>query len=313
MSLEILQPGLLTSIQDLGRYGHQDQGINVAGVMDRTAASLANGLGGNRANEALIEMTLQGPVIFFQTSQIIALCGADLGATIDGTNVVSCKPLLVKAGSTLRFSGSSLGRYGYLAIKGGLAIPQILGSYSTHLKAGFGGFKGRPLQKGDVIATRESHDHSPGNWAIDTSPVTPGPSSVIRALKGPEWSSLPHSDLLWKTEFSLTQQSDRMGYRLTGLKDLTHQQEIISSAVSFGTVQLPPDGNPIVLMADHQTTGGYPRIAQVITVDLPALAQALPGQKIRFQEVSLKEAQELLYARHAKLEMMQQALRLKWS
>lgn len=332
MGLEIIKPGLLTTIQDTGRYTHQKEGIIVSGAMDTYALRVANMLAGNSGYEAALEITLTGPSIRFTEDQLIALTGADLSPSLNGETVRMWRPFLVKAGSTLTFGAPISGCRAYLAVSGGLATPKVLGSYATYLKAGIGGYQGRALQAGDFIPCHsptptgialfsqstgitEGQRHLAASWTPDPQ-LYPDyqPNPTIRAIKGPEYELFSDTsrEQIWKERFQVSAQSDRMGYRLQGVSlYLGEPQELISSAVTFGTVQVPPDGKPIVLMADHQTTGGYPRILQVISVDLPILAQVVPGQTMAFQEVSLEEAQQLYIQQEQNLAQLAHAIQLK--
>ena len=332
MSLSILKPGLLTTVQDLGRFGYQQDGIIVSGAMDAMALRVANLLVGNKENAAGLETTLLGPRIRFETDQLLALTGAHLSATLNGQPVGRNRPVWAKAGTELAFGPAVAGSRAYLAVAGGVAVPPVLGSRSTYLRAGFGGYEGRALRTGDQLPTgqissagrqlmqRLSRSPHPTGWA--QAPWTPGPDHcpqparhpVIRAVRGPEYedfSPVSRQDF-WHEPFAVTAEADRMGYRLQGpqLQQLT-ETELLSSAVAFGTVQVPAGGQPIVLMADHQTTGGYPRLAQVISADFPALAQVRPGQDIRFQEVSLAEAQALYLAQEARLRALRRTVALR--
>lgn len=334
MSLNILSPGFLTTIQDLGRIGYQKEGIIVSGAMDALALRVANLLVGNRENEAGLEVTLLGPKIRFDEDQLIALTGANLAPSINGQAVKMDRPIFVSGGSMLQFAPQGSGCRTYMAVAGGLTVPMVLGSRSTYLQAGIGGRHGRALKAGDVVACPgpsgavrqfwcKKLAAAPGKaWvqaAWTPSPeVYPGPQAnpSIRAVRGPEYSlfSTTCQHNFWAENYTVTLASNRMGYRLRGdgpALALTQPEEMLSSAVPFGTVQVPADGNPIVLLADHQTTGGYPRIAQVVTADFSRLAQVPPGGKIRFQEVSLSEAQRLYCQQELNVRQLQQALKLK--
>lgn len=332
MSLEILKPGLLTTIQDTGRYGYQKDGIIVSGAMDTFALRAANLLAGNAQNQAALEITLTGPSIRFSEDHLIALTGADLSPTINGEAVKMWRPVFVKQGSILEFGEPKTGCRAYLAVSGGFAIPAVMGSYATYLRGGFGGFEGRALRTGDRIPCQAPSKASLSllrevATATDTQTYTytswtPDPqlypdyqtSPAIRAVKGHEYElfSETSQEQIWSERFLVSSQSDRMGYRLQGVSvSLAEHMEMISSAVTFGTVQVTPEGQPIVLMADHQTTGGYPRIAQVISADLPILAQVVPGQTIHFQEVTLEVAQQLYIRQEQHMEQLEQALHLK--
>ena len=332
MSLEILKPGLLTTVQDTGRYGYQKDGIIGSGAMDTFALRAANLLAGNEPGQAALEITLAGPVIRFNGNHLLALTGADLSPTINGKPAKMWRPLYVQAGSILEFGQPKTGCRTYLAVSGGFNIAPVMGSYSTYLRAALGGFKGRALQAGDLIpckATTSQGIALLGETATATDTQgytytswTPDPqlypdyriSPTVRAIKGHEFELFTSlsQEQIWTERFQVSTQSDRMGYRLQGVSlYLKEPAALISSAVTFGTVQVPPEGRPIVLMADRQTTGGYPRIAQVITADLPILAQVVPGQTIGFEEVTLEEAQQLYLRQEQHLEQLERAIHLK--
>ncbi|MET4075830.1 biotin-dependent carboxyltransferase family protein [Hymenobacter sp. UYCo722] len=327
MSLRILRPGLLTTVQDLGRFGYQQNGIIVSGAMDALALRVGNLLVGNEENAAGLEITLLGPKIRFETDQLVALTGAHLSPTLNGQPVGRHRPVWVAAGAELAFGPAVAGCRAYLAVAGGVAVPPVLGSRSTYLRAGFGGHEGRALRAGDVLPVGQPSGvgvklvqqlaRSGAAWAAAS--FTPGPAlcplprhrPVLRAVRGPEYAqfSVESQRAFWDEPFTITPAADRMGYRLQGPKlERLDETELLSSAVTFGTVQVPAGGQPIVLLADHQTTGGYPRLAQVISVDWPALAQAAPGQPLRFQEVSVAEAQGLYGVQEVAVAALRRAL-----
>jgi antagonist of KipI len=332
MSLRIIRPGLLTTVQDLGRPGYQHLGVVLSGAMDTVALRVANLLVGNAENAAGLEITLLGSAIHFKADHLIALTGADLSPTLDGQPVPMHRPVAVQAGTLLAFGAARAGCRAYLAVAGGLGVPLVLGSRATYLRAALGGWHGRALRAGDELPVGEV---SPANQqlrqlvapAILAAPWaaarwTPGPAlcpkprsqPLIRAVRGPEYGQFAEASqrAFWHEPFVITPAADRMGYRLQG-PELKRKipTELLSSAVTFGTVQVPPGGQPIVLLADAQTTGGYPRLAQVITADFAALAQARPGQQLRFQEVSLTEAQALYLAQERRLQGLRQAIEWK--
>lgn len=333
MSLSILKPGLLTTVQDLGRHGYQKEGIVVSGAMDATALRVANLLVGNAEEAAGLEITLLGPRIRFESDHLLALTGAHLSPTLNGQPVGMNRPVWARAGTELAFGAPVAGSRAYLAVSGGMALAPVLGSRATYLRAGFGGLQGRALLAGDSIPCNGptpvgrqliealAATAPVGAWA--QAPWTPGPeltpkpcrNPIIRAMRGPEFysfSSEAQRDF-WQLPFTLTTEADRMGYRLQGpALERPGGAELLSSAVTFGTVQVPAGGQPIVLMADHQTTGGYPRIAQVITADFSALAQVAPGQSIRFQEVSVAEAQALYLAQERQLLALKRAIEFRF-
>jgi len=304
MSLQIIKAGIQDTIQDEGRYGHQHLGINPSGAMDRYAMQVANALVGNDPGEAVIEMHFPASTFLFGYPALIAISGADLAATINGDPVPHLHPILVNKNDVLQFHKLLQGARAYLAIAGGMQVKQWLNSRSTHLKARTGGFHGRALQKGDEILFRESFPFTPGRSDYQVLPWRADPdwtddTNEILVLPGNEWDrfTVESKENFLMTSFVITQQSDRMGYRLNNipLPVLTHE-EVVSSAVSFGTVQLLPDGKLIILMADHQTTGGYPRVAHVISAHHSRLAQVRPGDKIRFRFTDQGTAENLYRA-----------------
>ncbi|MFD2718913.1 biotin-dependent carboxyltransferase family protein [Hymenobacter monticola] len=332
MSLNILRPGLLTTVQDLGRHGYQADGVVVSGAMDAVALRVGNLLVGNAEDAAGLEITVLGPRIRFEADHLIALTGAHLSPTLNGRSVGMNRPVWVAAGTELAFGAAAAGCRAYLAVAGGVAVPLVLGSRSTYLRAGLGGLHGRALRAGDVLPTAPPTPlgqklmamlaalASPKTWA--QASYTPGPrlcgtplpATTVRAIAGPEHEQFsPASQrAFWQQPFRVSPEADRMGYRLQG-PELNRQTnaELLSGAVTFGTVQVPASGQPIALMADHQTTGGYPRLAQVITADFPVLAQLRPGQQLWFQRVTLAEAQALYLAQERQLRALRRGIALR--
>jgi urea carboxylase len=301
MSIEVLKPGALTTLQDLGRRGYQRFGVPVNGVMDERSHRLANALLGNAQSEATLEITLMGPALRFATDALIAVTGADLDAKLNGEPLPRNEACVVSAGSELAFGKRRSGVRAYLAVRGGFKVDPVMGSASLFARGGYGGFAGRALAKGDVI---ELNDRSEAKVStVDKVLVALGEDVLadaeapIRVIAGREWALFdPASQHAFVQQpFRLTPQSDRMGFRLEGPKlELTHAAQMESEALGFGAIQVPADGNPIVLMADRQTTGGYPKIAQVCAVDLPRLAQTMPGESLRFSLIGIDDAQRLL-------------------
>ncbi|WJY26883.1 MULTISPECIES: biotin-dependent carboxyltransferase family protein [Sporosarcina] len=325
--LELLRAGLMDTVQDAGRTGWQQYGITPGGTMDRLSMRTANLLVGNSGSEAVLEMTLTGPVIYFRQATLIALCGGEFHPEIDGAPVPLWRPVYAREGSILTTGSAAQGSRLVMALPGGIDVPEVLGSRSTFLRAGIGGMEGRALRKGDVLmpgritVPRPQQKNSfaqpfrTASWSVSgwLRPVL-GPEITIRWLRGRHYQLFGSSSLnnFRRTAYTAGSQSDRMGYRLQGAAlQLKKSQELTSESVTFGTVQVPPDGQPIILMADRQTTGGYPEIAQIITADLPSLAQARPGTRIRFEEVSLAEAHRLLQKQEQALAEFQTAVRLK--
>jgi antagonist of KipI len=299
-TLEIVSPGLLTSVQDLGRRGYQRFGIPVSGAMDAPALRVANILVGNRENAAGLEATVIGPTIRFLSDTIIALTGGDLGGLLDGSPIPAWRSVTAPAGSTLSFSGPKDGIRGYIAVAGGIDVPMLMGSRSTYMKGGFGGYKGRAILEGDIVKTLEPTvdlDSSGITLPAELMPFEYGNNHNLRVVLGPQDDAFsPESKTAFlSSEYGISVQSDRMGYRLEGpaVKHL-EGADIISDATALGSVQIPGDGNPIVLMADRGTTGGYTKIATVVGPDLSLLAQSMPGDKLRFTSVTTAEAREIL-------------------
>jgi len=300
-SIIIQSPGLLTTVQDCGRYGYQRFGMPVSGAMDTFSLQLANILVGNDINEACLEATLFGPEITFTSSGAIAICGADMTPILNGKSISLYKTIEVNAGSKLSFSGLKSGSRTYIAFAGGIDIPTVMGSRSTYMRAKVGGVEGRALKAGDEITLGTiSKKIQKREIPIDFIPKYQS-NQTVQIIPGPEVKSFELEGIrsFLTTEYVVSDQSDRMGYRLTGssIKHHSGSADIISAGISIGTIQVPGNGQPIILMADRQTTGGYARLANVISTDLTLAAQLKPGDKIRFREVSLEKAQEQIITR----------------
>lgn len=312
--IEVLEPGALTTVQDLGRFGSQADGFSPCGAMDSAALRVANLLVGNAEGEAALEITLTGPTLRFHSDALIAIAGADFGG-----DVPPWRPAFVRAGTTLRLDVARAGCRAYLAVAGGFDLPETLGSRSTDLRAGIGGFGGRALQTGDRIALRHpAPAEAPPveTWSVSWRGFPPWlyrSALIVRVTAGPELERFTEAarERFFGSAFHVSAQSDRMGCRLTGAKLQLHEPlELLSEGVATGTVQVPPGGEPIVLMADRQTTGGYPRIAQVISVDLPIVAQMPPGAPLRFELLSLEIAQALFRERETAFARLRAGLKL---
>lgn len=322
MSLKILKAGMLDSIQDMGRFGYRQFGINPTGCMDNYAAAIANSLVGNDVNEAVIEIHFPGPIILFEDSVLIAIAGAELNASIKGNNIPINRPVAIKKNETIQFHSLKNKSRCYLAIKGGIKLNKWLNSCSTNLKAEAGGFKGRKLLKDDVIEL----NHDPFEfslseevpfkilpWQASENPANV-PSEEILVIEGSEWNWIDlHSQKKFlKNPFFISHNSDRMGYRLASEPlNAATKSELISSAVSFGTIQLLPDGQLIILMADHQTTGGYPRLGSVISAHLSRLAQMKAGDEIHFKFTDHQTAESLFIKQQQHLQQLQIACKLR--
>jgi antagonist of KipI len=315
MEVMVIHAGLLSTIQDLGRPGLRQRGITAGGAMDPLSLRLANLMVGNPLNSPAIEMTLRGAELQFDHPALVAVCGGDFEVRVDGVSRSTARPLGIERGATLKVTAARRGCRAYLAIAGGFNIEPCLGGRGTDLRAGIGGFGGRALRTGDILIGRDVKVPSvpdgwflAEDWRADLSGRVP-----LRALRG------EHADEFTSTvfdhAFEISPQSDRMGLRLNGpaLSRATGA-ELLSTAVMPGTVQIPPDGHPIVLAADCQTIGGYPRGAHVITADLSTLGQLRPGDSVRFVEVELAAAHEALSEQELHLRLLRIGLasRLPW-
>lgn len=299
-SIHVVKSGWLTTVQDLGRYGYQQYGVSVAGVMDRFSATVANRLVWNPDQAAVLELTLRGPELEFERDAIIAITGADLSPTIDGKSAPLWESMEISRGSRLRFGEPRAGTRAYLAIAGGIDVPLVLGSRSTHCSSGTGGFKGRPLRRGDVLYGRRPYhcvDRLIGTRLSGQLLPRYSRSATLRLIEGPQRDFFSDTSLatLTSSHYTVSPQSDRMGYRLTGPKIACNgPAHFISDCTTMGALQVPPDGRPILLMADRQTTGGYPKVAVVISADLPLAAQLAPGDTITFVTCTLVEGRAVL-------------------
>lgn len=301
----IEKPGLLSTVQDLGRLGYQRYGMPVAGAMDGFSMQLANYLVGNEPGAAVIEATLMGPEIRFTSSGVVAFCGSGMQGFLNDKDVDTFRTFRVGQGDLLHFKLKSHGCRMYIAFAGGLDVPVVMGSKSTYMRSGTGGFHGRALKEGDEIPLGQTPEKCP----IKEIPASLLPDYAkkdpIRIIPGPEIRRLSKEGLisLLTTPYRVGDQSDRMGYRLEGEKINLNNgaHDIISSGVCTGTLQLPGSGQPIMLMADHQTTGGYMRMAVVASVDLTRAAQLRAGDTIGFAEISVAKARELLRDRNKKI------------
>lgn len=308
-TLLIERPGALTTLQDLGRFGHQQYGVSVNGPMDEWSHRLANALVGNAPNAAVLECTLTGPKLIFSVPTLIALCGARMKVAVDGRLLPYDRAVLLGRGAVLDVGERTEGARLYIAIRGGLDTDKVLGSRATNIRAGFGGFHGRPLRKGDrlkigsvprdaallPIEKRGIQSGLPVMFAAPVEVARPErDKNTVRFIAGPQWSRFTkRARTVFEAEsFQVTAQSDRMGARLQGAPLMLEEPlELISEATAFGTVQVPPEGQPIVLMADRQSAGGYPKIAYVASADLPLLAQSMPGDALRFKQISQEDAE----------------------
>ena len=299
MPLKIHKPGLLTTVQDLGRWGYQDRGVGVAGPMDQVSHRLGNLIVGNDPSAATLEITLIGPEVEFEEPALFAVTGADFAITLDGDGVSMDTVCAASPGSRLRFGGRTKGARAYLAVAGGIAVDRILGSRATHLPSRMGGVSGRAVAAGDRLPI--------GNTAVTarvvgfqrTGSMRPDGGATVRVMAGPQDRYVGERGLLalQSARYRVGTQSNRMGYRLEGpALERVDENEPLSSATPIGTLQVPPSGQPILLMADRQTNGGYPKIATVITADLPIAGQLAPGDWIHFALCGREDARRALDA-----------------
>jgi antagonist of KipI len=295
----IFRPGLLTTIQDLGRFGYQRFGISVAGAMDPWALICGNRLVGNPDAAAALEVTVIGPELVFEHRAIVAQTGGDFPVWLDGNQLPNWCATEVPAQSTLRIGERRSGARGYLAVAGGLDVPLVLGSRSTHLRSGLGGLGGVPLRKGDVVNGGPVPCDAPARIGLSIPPELRPPYSAdptLRVLPGPQSDAfLPKAfEALTQGRYLISPDADRMGYRLHGPPLPHHGDEILSDATPLGALQVPASHQPILLMADRQTTGGYPKMAVVISADIPLAAQLVPGDTVGFQAIGLEEARRIV-------------------
>ena len=297
--------GLLTTVQDRGRYGYQRFGMPVSGAMDIFSLELANLHVGNDPSDACLEATISGPELEFTGATWIAITGADMDPNLNGQGIPMNTAIDVRPGDRLVFKGLRSGCRTYIAFAGGIAVPPVMGSRSTYLRAGIGGFQGRALMPGDELPLGIPLQKPRFKKIPEGLIPEYKHEQTIRVISGPEAHYLEIAGLrsFLSTEYTVTARSDRMGYRLSGepIKHKEGMSGIISAGISVGIVQVPGDGQPIILMADRQTSGGYARIANVITVDLTLLAQMRPGDRIRFTETTLDRARQLSLNRMTEL------------
>ncbi len=315
--IDVLKPGVQSQLQDLGRFGYQHLGVPVGGAMDEWSHQVANLLAGNRTDEATLEIVLMGPSLKFESATRIAISGADLSPRLNGEPVAMNQRIDVPAGGQLDFGRRISGLRTYLAVHGGFAVEPVMGSRSTYVRGGFGGFQGRALRKGDVLEVAAAANVAAASPAPAISIETRMPSTdaaavtAVRVIAGEHWSAFGAETqaLFSDAVYRINPQSDRMGYRLDGpALRRSSAVELISEAMSFGTIQVPADGQPIVLMAERHCTGGYPKIAHVISVDLPLMAQLAPQQSLRFEPVSLAAAQTLYLQREQAIAQLRDSL-----
>jgi antagonist of KipI len=316
-TLLVVRPGLLTTIQDRGRWGWQARGVPAAGPMDPWSHRLANALVGNDAGAATLEVTLTGPEVEFEDERVVAIAGARFEVMLDGRPVPMDTPIVAATRSRLRFGARLRGARAYVALGGGIDVPPLLGSRATHLASAMGGLDGRPLRAGDRLplgspgqaagrvqeARRQGPSGNDGGQVVTARRASEAVTRV-RVLPGPheDWFAGDALARLQSAPYTVGGNSDRMGYRLEG-PALVHERggDMISDATPLGSIQVPPSGQPVLLMADRQTTGGYPIVATVITADIGLAGQLGPGDALSFVVCPRREAIAALVAREREL------------
>lgn len=296
MPIRVKNPGMFSTIQDLGRFGYTHLGISPTGAADRLSLRIANLLVGNDENMAALEMTLLGATLEFEERRMIALAGADCDARLGTSPIHLGEAVEVPAGAVLKCGGMKTGARSYLAVQGGFDVPSVMGSTATDVRGRFGGFEGRRLKAGDVLPVRQYAN-------MRTRKLKPGSLNAIsrhdfvRVTRGAqqEWFGPDAFEVLFSSAYSISDQSDRTGLRLKG-EPLPPQEQtqLLTDGIPLGAMQVPQDGQPIILFVDQQTTGGYPKIANVIMADMHHIGQLRPHAQVRFQEVSIPNAVSLL-------------------
>jgi antagonist of KipI len=326
MRLSILRAGFLTTVQDLGRTGFRASGVSVGGALDPLGLRVANLLAGNDESASGLEITLGNFRARFDDERIVGWCGAESSVRIGQEKIAPGQLVLVRANEELIVEPAASGMRGWLAISGGIDVPQVLGSRATDLRAQFGGFEGRVLRDGDTLPLANLSPRSKsivktlgdGRVASWSAPVDwangAKRNAMLRIVRGKDVDLFEESvfEVLTSERFNVRSDSDRMGVRLEG-PELNRKEEtdLVSEAVVPGTIQVPPSGHPILLLGDCQTIGGYPKIAHVITVDLPIAAQLRPDDRVRFQEISLSDAHQLLLEREKDFALFKLGLELQ--
>ena len=302
--LEVITPGLMTSVQDRGRFGFQALGISVSGALDPDGFDLANALAGNEAGTGALEIRMLGPTLEVTAESVtVALAGTGAGIEVmspEREMISACRSVTFRKGQVFRIGAIGDSAVCYLAVHGGFDLPDVYGSQSTCMSAGFGGFHGRILEKGDCLPLRKAAAESVSQRIL-RRPPEPDSSPVIRVIAGPQddYFSAASIETFFGTGYTVSQAVNRMGMRLEGAA-VAHEKgfNIASDGIVRGAIQVPGNGLPIILMADCQTTGGYPKIATVISTDMPKLGRMMPGADIRFEAVSVEEAEAVARDHH---------------
>lgn len=296
--ITIIHQGFFTTIQDKGRWGYQSHGMPVAGAMDQYAYRAANLLAGNEGNAAVIEMTMLGASFRFDNEQFVALCGADMQGTLNGAPIPNWSSFVVPRGAELKFGSAKDGCRTYLAIRGGLDVPVVLESRSTYTRGKIGGWEGRTLRQGDVLYIGQERSRTVQPQCLETRYIPRYSDEFnLRVILGPQDHLFSEEAIktFFKSTYIITEQADRVSYRLKGPKIMPIKKtHIVSDALCLGAIQIPAHGMPVIMMADHQTTDGFPKLGAVVRADLAKLAQARPGNTISFTCAMEEEAIEAL-------------------
>lgn len=296
MAVEVIIPGILTTVQDLGRYGYQQSGMTCSGVMDQQAYKKANYLVGNPETAAVLELTVYGGSYRFTQDAVFALTGADMGAEIEEQPVEMNRAVTAKQGDVLNLGMAVKGCRTYLAVSGGFLVPRVMGSYATNIRCEMGGFHGRKLKRGDVLEIGQSNVSFSQIKNRKVSIPEYSDEVEVRVIPGPQEEMFTQKGLhtFYSGCYQVQEDSDRMGYRLDGSRiESKNGTDIVSDGITFGSIQVPASGKPIILMADHQTTGGYAKIGTVCRMDLSKVAQCKPGDRIHFKRIDVEKAQKL--------------------
>ncbi|MEB9410399.1 biotin-dependent carboxyltransferase [Bacillus sp. 007/AIA-02/001] len=328
MDVEVLHAGMFTTVQDLGRSYYQQFGVPVGGAMDKNALRLINMLVGNEENEAGLEMTILGPKLLIKKTTLLAIGGVDMEPLLNGERIPLWRPILAEEGSMLCFGKVKNGCRAYVTFAGGIHIEGTMGSKSTYIRAAIGGIEGRMLKKGDCfqigtysemanrfIQDLQKDERIKTKWVISNS-VLPKYKKhpKLRVIADFEYDQFTEESrkAFFTKEYKVSNYADRMGYRVEGeVLNRIEEKEILSSPVTFGTIQVPNGGQPIILMADRQTTGGYPRMGNIISVDLPLLAQLKPGDYVSFEKITLEEAEQLYIEQEVNMNLLKKFIALR--
>ncbi|MGG2116973.1 biotin-dependent carboxyltransferase family protein [Bacillus bombysepticus] len=328
MDVEVLHAGMFTTVQDLGRSYYQQFGVPVGGAMDKNALRLINMLVGNEENEAGLEMTILGPKLLIKKTTLLAIGGGDMEPLLNGERIPLWRPILAEEGSMLCFGKVKSGCRAYVTFAGGIHIEGTMGSKSTYIRAAIGGIEGRMMKKGDCfqigtysemanrfIQDLQKDERIKTKWVISNS-VLPKYKKhpKLRVIADFEYDQFTEESrkAFFTKEYKVSNYADRMGYRVEGeVLNRIEEKEILSSPVTFGTIQVPNGGQPIILMADRQTTGGYPRMGNIISVDLPLLAQLKPGDYVSFEKITLEEAEQLYIEQEVNMNLLKKFIALR--